>query len=202
MACIVCLGDSLTYGYEVRRSAVWTAIGGRESGARVVNRGVNGLMTAGMLACCNHDLINENPHAVLLMGGANDILSGLDPSVPEKNMAAMIDRARDAAITPLVGIPVPFCPPIREDWAAMADFPERTPVYEVYVECLRELCSARECGVVDFRAGLAAHARKTGVSPRSFYRDGIHLNEAGHGIFAAVFVRTLRALGLIEKDTK
>ena len=194
---IVCLGDSLTYGYEVSRQKVWTALAREESGVPFINRGVNGLMTAGMLACFNRDVIGEKAGAVLLMGGANDILSGLGPAEPEKNMAVMIDRAKEAGITPLVGIPIPFCPPIREDWAAMADFPERTPVYERYVENLRDLAEAKACAVVDFRAGLAEHARLTGIAQRALYGDGIHLNEEGHRVFAAILLRTLRALELV-----
>ena len=194
---IVCLGDSLTYGYEVRRAATWPALAAKESGARILNRGVNGLMTAGMLACFSRDVVNEKARAVLLMGGANDILAGFAPDEPERNMRAMIRRAGEAGIVPLVGIPLPFRPPIREDWAAMADFPDRTPVYEAYVANLPALAEAEGCGIVDFRSGAAGFLRDTGRDPRSLYSDGIHLNEDGHKLFAAVFLLSLTQNGFI-----
>lgn len=194
---IVCLGDSLTYGYEVKRSAVWPFLTEEASGERTLNKGVNGLMTAGMLGCFARDVIRENARVVLLMGGANDILSGLAPHEPERNMATMIGRAKNAGIVPLLGIPVPFCPPIREDWAAMADFPAKTPVYETYTGNLRALAEAEGCGIVDFRAGTAGFIRDTGMAPRSLYIDGIHLNEAGHRLFADIFILSLRRDGLI-----
>lgn len=194
---IVCLGDSLTYGYEVERPAVWTALAAETTGERIVNKGVNGLMTAGMLASFAQAVVRENADAVLLMGGANDILSGLSPDEPEKNMATMIKRAEDAGIRPLVGVPVPFCPPIRDDWAAMADFPARTPVYEEYVRTLRKLAERTACAVVDFRSGMEQHIRETGCGARSLYIDGIHLNRDGHRLFAETFVSTLRVLGVI-----
>ena len=194
---IVCLGDSLTYGYEVSRRQVWTDLAKRETGVPIDNRGVNGLMTAGMLALCNRDVLARETRAVYIMGGANDILSGMDIAEPERGMAALVDKIRAAGILPVVGIPIPFCPPIREDWAALADFPERTPVYEQYVARLRNLTTDLDCPVVDFRVALADHARSAGLTPRSLYLDGIHLNEDGHRVFAAAFVRNLRDLTLI-----
>lgn len=196
---IVCLGDSLTYGYEVKRSAAWPFLAGEASGERVLNKGVNGLMTAGMLARFAQDVIRENARIALLMGGANDILSGLAPCVPELNMTTMISRARNAGIVPLVGIPVPFCPPIREDWAVMADFPARMPVYETYIGKLRALAATEGCGIVDFRAGAAGFVRDVGMAPRSLYSDGIHLNEAGHRLFADIFILSLRRDRLIPE---
>ena len=195
---IVCLGDSLTYGYEIPRRQVWTALAERETGIPINNRGINGLMTAGMLALCNRDLFAEDTKAVYLMGGANDILSGMNIAEPVRGMAALIDKVRSAGILPVVGIPIPFCPPIREDWAAMADFPERTPIYEQYVVRLRALTTALDCAVVDFRAALAEHVQNTGLAPRSLYLDGIHLNEDGHRVFAAAFVCSLRGHALMN----
>ena len=189
---LICLGDSLTYGYEVRRSRVWPALAAEKSGARILNKGINGLMTSGMLACFARDVLEEKPDAVLLMGGANDILAGLGPEEPLGNMAAMVERAENAGIAPLIGIPVPFCPPIREDWAAMADFPSRTPVYEAFVDRLHTLALERARAIVDFRSALAGYAREAGVPSRSVYLDGIHLNEDGHRLFAETLATVLR----------
>lgn len=191
---IVCLGDSLTYGYEVKRSATWPALAARMTGETVRNKGVNGIMTAGMLSLFARDVIGEGADTVMLMGGANDILSGLSPAKPERAMAEMVKRARHAGITPLVGIPVPFCPPIREDWADQEDFATLGPLYDGYAEQLRRLAASLHCTAVDFRSGMASHLAQTNTLPRSFYLDGIHLNEAGHCLFADIFVQTLRGL--------
>lgn len=193
---IVCLGDSLTYGYEVKRSAAWPALAARMTGETVRNKGVNGIMTAGMLSLFARDVVGEGADAVMLMGGANNILSGLEPAEPERLMAEMVRRAQRAGITPLVGIPVPFCPPIREDWAAQADFAAYGPLYDEYAELLRRLAASLRCAAVDFRSGMAARLAQTGMAPHSFYLDGIHLNEAGHSLFADIFVQALRGLEL------
>ena len=195
---LVCLGDSLTYGYEVRRPAVWTALAARECGITILNRGINGLLTAGMLGRFAPDVLAERPDAVLLMGGANDILSGFGREEPEKNITAMALKASGAGIRPLIGVPAPFCPPIREDWDAVADFPAMAPIYEAFSERLLALCVENAWTPVDFRAGLARHVHETGTATRSLYGDGIHLNEAGHRVFAATLARALRENGLIS----
>lgn len=195
---IVCLGDSLTYGYEVKRPAAWPALAARMTGETVLNKGVNGIFAAGMLSLFARDVIGKNADIVILMGGANDILSGLAPAEPERAMAEMIKRARRAGITPLVGIPVPFCPPIREDWAMQADFAALGPLYDEYAERLRLLAAASRCAVADFRSGMTAHLAQTGAEPRSLFLDGIHLNTAGHRLFAGVFVQSLRGANLIQ----
>ena len=46
---LICIGDSLTYGYGVRRSECWTMLAAQESGWTVRNCGVSGDTTGGML---------------------------------------------------------------------------------------------------------------------------------------------------------
>ena len=73
---ILCLGDSLTYGFGLPRGLVWTALCAAQTGAELLGRGVNGNTTGGMLAVLPDLLVREHPDAVLLMGGTNDIAYG------------------------------------------------------------------------------------------------------------------------------
>ncbi|CAK7050984.1 MAG: hypothetical protein DELT_01042 [Desulfovibrio sp.] len=193
---LVCLGDSLTYGYEVRRAAVWTRLFQNATGVETRNKGVNGITTAGMLNRFSLDVTAEQPDIVLIMGGANDILAHLGPDEAEKNLAEMLARANRAGIRALLGIPIPFCPPIREDWASMANFPAMTPVYDAFAERLLLLAKTTGTDTVNFRSGLAAHIRETGLPAAAFYGDGIHLNEEGHRVFAAILAATFSEIVL------
>ena len=47
---ILCLGDSLTYGFGLPRGLVWTALCAAQTGAELLGGGVNGNTTGGMLA--------------------------------------------------------------------------------------------------------------------------------------------------------
>jgi lysophospholipase L1-like esterase len=194
---LVCQGDSITYGYEVRRSAVWTRLFQNQTGIETLNRGENGITTAGMMHRFSFDVIAENPSAVLIMGGGNDILANLGTEEPEKNITEMIRRADKAGIRVLLGIPAPFCAPIREDWAAMADFPAMTPVYDAFAERLKSLAENLKADTVDFRSGVTRHVAGAGISLRELYLDGIHLNERGHGVFASILEDRFEELGVL-----
>ena len=77
MGTIICLGDSLTYGYGVRRAQCWTELAAKMSGWNVVNRGICGDTTGGMLVRLREILREEigerDERCFLLMGGCNDI---------------------------------------------------------------------------------------------------------------------------------
>ena len=75
---IVCLGDSTTYGYMISRKKVWPSIlnnkfaeEGKE--INIINKGINGDTTSGMIARFERDCLNENADLLILMGGVNDI---------------------------------------------------------------------------------------------------------------------------------
>ena len=80
---LICIGDSLTFGYGVRPSQRWTRLCAQETGWEIVNEGISGDTTGGMLVrlralLAERDICVQRP-LVLLMGGANDIFfSGTD----------------------------------------------------------------------------------------------------------------------------
>lgn len=90
---ILCLGDSLTYGYGQPRSRIWTTLAAARTGAEWVNRGVNGNTTGGMMAGLARELETAHYHAVLLMGGGNDLTYGGDLAGARANMGAMVHMA-------------------------------------------------------------------------------------------------------------
>ena len=84
---LICIGDSLTFGYGVHLSQRWTRLCAQETGWELVNEGINGDTTGGMLARMQGGVLAElregglgagRPY-VLLMGGSNDVFySGSD----------------------------------------------------------------------------------------------------------------------------
>ena len=46
---LICIGDSLTFGYGVRPSQRWTRLCAQETGWEIVNEGISGDTTGGML---------------------------------------------------------------------------------------------------------------------------------------------------------
>ena len=120
---ILCLGDSLTYGFGLPRGLVWTALCAAQTGAELLGGGVNGNTTGGMLAVLPDLLVREHPDAVLLMGGTNDIAYGGDLAGARANMGAMAHLIIAGGGLPLIGIPPGLRRPIRREWAEL--MPER-----------------------------------------------------------------------------
>lgn len=188
---IVCLGDSLTYGFGVRRGLVWTCLAASGGTVELINKGINGDTTGGMLARFSDDVEAQRPAAVLLMGGANDIILGAGGAVARANIAAMAHRAVARCILPIIGIPIAFSLPVREDWAALADFTVASVEYNAYADWLRRFCAAFRFPMADFRAVLLAASEVEG--PQALYLDGLHPSARGHEILAAALKQMLES---------
>ena len=99
---IICIGDSLTYGYGVWSSQCWVTLlaerinENRRSGIRCLNFGTNGDTSGYMLDRARRHIIPDKAEAgdiIIIMGGANDVLMyGAD-----ENDAANIINIADLA---------------------------------------------------------------------------------------------------------
>ena len=108
---LLCIGDSLTFGYGVRTFQRWTRLCAQETGWEIVNEGISGDTTGGMLVrlralLAERDICVQRP-LVLLMGGANDIFfSGTDTGA-RANMGAMLNQLLSLGVHTIIGIPTP-----------------------------------------------------------------------------------------------
>ncbi len=95
---LVALGDSLTAGYLLPQDQGFPAVLERELKARghdvvVINGGVSGDTTADGLARLDWT-IPEGANGVLLELGANDMLRGLDPTIPRGNLREILTHLK------------------------------------------------------------------------------------------------------------
>lgn len=97
---LICIGDSLTFGYGVHLSQRWTWLCAQETGWELVNEGINGDTTGGMLARMQGGVLAElregglgadRPY-VLLMGGSNDVFYSGSDAAARENMGAIIHQ--------------------------------------------------------------------------------------------------------------
>ena len=100
---IAMLGDSLTAGYGVRPDEaipvrLQAALRARGRNVSVLNHGVSGDTSAGGLGRLDW-MLADQPDIVFVELGANDALRGIDPSVTERNLDAIITRLKDKAVT-------------------------------------------------------------------------------------------------------
>ena len=190
---LYCLGDSLTFGYGVQPRERWLTLASGQSGWRLMNRGVCGDTTGGMLVRLR-ELIggDRKAQAVMLMGGANDIFYSGSELGARANMGAMIQQLLTAGALILVGIPMPIVPDWHpEEWGAVVDFPSAELLLDRYAQWLADYCRAFGVPTVDFRP---VFLDDSGAVRRDLYLDGLHPSPEGHRRMARLLCEKLREL--------
>ena len=200
MGTIICLGDSLTYGYGVRRAQCWTELAAEMSGWNVVNRGICGDTTGGMLVRLREILREEigerNERCFLLMGGCNDIFFSGSSTGARENMAAMAHQLFAEGEMPLIAVG----PGIAEGnfpsmWSDLVNFPSAGTVIREYYEWLERFCLSFGVRMIDFRGDFRDREGKVRAE---LYLDGVHLNPEGHRVMAE---RVAKVLGVMDRET-
>lgn len=187
---LFCLGDSLTFGFGMSRNVRWTTLVEQETGWQVVNRGINGDTTGGMLARLGPEVLSEIGQdrarrlesRILLMGGSNDVFfSGTDAQA-RANMAAMCQRLMGEGLEPFVGISLPVdWTQAPRPWAQVVDFEQSARLMKDYCAWLRQFCSVFGLSVVDFAQDFIT---PDGEIKHELFWDGLHPNARGHRLMA------------------
>lgn len=176
---LVCIGDSFTHGFKIRASEAWPALLAGKLGVEVVNKGINGDSTAGMLARFYQDVVQAAPSHVIITGGVNDLVLGVSSAAVCSNLATMAHHARHHRITPVIGIEVPVLPEMAERfWPGITDFYQVNRELEELRRRLLAFARAFRVGVADFYGEL----EEPGVAEykEELYSDGLHLKAEGN----------------------
>ncbi|MFB0920962.1 MAG: GDSL-type esterase/lipase family protein [Oscillospiraceae bacterium] len=186
---LLCLGDSLTYGYGVRRSECWVALASEKPGWELINCGICGDTGCGMLARFSLLAAEHRPYAVFVMGGTNDIICSGSDCVARSCVSAIIQQAQAMGIKPLLGIPPRMLHgKISDSWTGLADFDKVSEISEEYSLWLRHFADFFGVPTVDF-SELYYKESKDELS-----LDGIHPNKEGHRLMAELITKELGAI--------
>ena len=123
---LTALGDSLTQGFGLPSEEGFVPVleawlQERGQAVRVINAGVSGDTTAGGAARIGWTLADE-PDALIVALGGNDLLRGIDPAASRANLAAILSAAQEAGVPVLLaGLPAPgnYGPEFKRDFEAM-----------------------------------------------------------------------------------
>ena len=196
---IVFLGDSLTYGFGVRRDKVWTKLAENKLqeeynlNIEIINEGVCGDTTGGMLSRFHNSVFLQNPNAVHIMGGGNDFMVGAGLELVKSNIMAIAHQAAAKHITPIIGIPPDIDERnVRQDWAQFADFGRVAKELDIYREWLKEFCKTFCIQYIDYYRELEKLRNGEYV-----YIDGLHMNERGNEILAEIFCQNIGTRHLV-----
>ncbi len=194
---IVCIGDSITYGYEVDGSQTWIGRLRREREINLLNVGMNGDTTEGMVTRFKEHVVDLNPKAVLIMGGGNDILNGTTLDYVTNNVVVMTQMALDKGIVPMIGIaPEPSPKDVPEEWKTFLNYDFIREQLAVYKEWLSAFAKANLLPYVDFDSGMK---NKLHSGYGRYFFDGIHPNPAGHKIMASIAAEFFEKIGILPR---
>jgi len=190
---MVCHGDSLTEASDLERRFSWPALVEKQLQIKIINSGIAGDTTGGLLSRFYPGVVQQQPDFVLIMGGTNDLWWDLDLTLIRANIFAMTCQAEHHAIIPLVGLP----PPIVIERALRQDFAAPDCGYEKCFAKLAELvkmlavsAEQNEIACLDFYHPF--FDEKGAVQDRYFLEDGLHPNEAGHRLMAEKIIELLQ----------
>ena len=181
---IICLGDSLTFGYGVWRNDCWVSLLAKATGLRVMNRGTNGDTTGYMLDRTRRRIVPfeaEEGDIAIIMGGANDVLTyGADEN-DVRNIIRIAELFISKNCHPIIGVQPGFR---RSDYPFFGplDQAKLNNDFDLFAESL--IASAKESGLeyFDLRGVLE--------DPKLF-SDGVHPTEEGHEIIADTVLRVI-----------
>lgn len=193
---LVCLGDSIVYGYGVHPRYAWPRVVSERLGIHVLNRGENGDTSAGMRARFNCDVIWNHPKEVFVMAGANDILMGTPLVRTCENMERMIEKALTSDIRPIVGIPIQVDGEmLKLCWYSYFSIEETMNLFRKYREWLIGFCTQKKIPYVDFQKKYPEYLERAGVS--RWYQDGVHPTKEGYMALADIFCDTYKEIKML-----
>jgi lysophospholipase L1-like esterase len=179
---VVFLGDSLTAGYQQGpgyfppRYYPFTNL--LESNIRrklrnlkhskdlvIVNRGIDGDSTKGMLLRFQRNVAIERPHMVIIWGGINDLSTSISPDSVLQNIIRIVEETQDINAIPIVL--------------------NVTPVFGLHFnetikelnKLIQEYCSLHNVEHLDLFSELVD---KEGKQEEKYSNDGVHLSDLAY----------------------
>ncbi len=180
---IICIGDSLTTGFGVFKENRWTEILVRDYKLDIVNKGLNGDTTSGMLCRFYEDVIALKPSHVNIMGGCNDLLSNRRLTNIIGNVEEMVKDSVSAGIKPVLCTEAPVIEDLaKRKWSWDSDYKYVIESTLEYRNWILSYCYTNNLPCIDFHKLFMDELTCRKAS--ELYIDGLHPSEYGHRIMA------------------
>jgi lysophospholipase L1-like esterase len=176
---VVCIGDSLTYGYGVPASYCWVNLIQKNSTCHFINKGVNGASTTSLLCRSHRDILALQPDYVIIMAGTNDFLMGSSVNHVFDNISLLCKEACDYGIRPIIMVPPSIDEAIaKERWASEIDY----KAVNTKIELLALQTEEFSLKMSIYFINLYKTFDSLSTDYDDLYIDGIHLNIKGHAL--------------------
>ena len=170
---VVFFGDSITDGWHLDQYF---------PGKSYINRGIGGQTTSQMLVRFRQDVLDLQPHVLVILAGTNDIAGNTGPislTDIERNLATMAELARAHHIVTIFS----SVTPVNGDVPEQREFFDTRPPSEILAlnTWLKQYCAANGDIYVDYFSALVDDR---GLLRPALSHDGLHPNDAGYKIMA------------------
>ncbi|MGE5453838.1 MAG: GDSL-type esterase/lipase family protein [Methylocystaceae bacterium] len=165
MSTIICLGDSLTWGYPYGPEVSWVNLIPELYNLEAINRGINGNTTGEMLERFDRHVLQKKPKYVIITGGANDVFWRESVDAIIYNYQQMLQQAEQSGIKVIIGL----TPPV--------DDPEMEARLKMVRTRLLELAQIKELQVIDFTPPFY---EADGSVNGKLFLDGAHPSRQGY----------------------
>ena len=164
---VVFLGDSITQ--------LWKSQAQDFPGLKVVNRGISGDTTRGVLYRMDADVLSLDPKAIVLLIGTNDIGAGADPADAAYNIKTILTRIRKK----YPRIPIIVCEVMPSS--------EKQHRPAAKIEELNQLIKkdVRWHSHVYLCDTWSIYAQPDGDAPKAIFPDLLHPNATGYAQWTA-----------------
>ncbi len=182
----VCLGDSITKGYEVKNEDCWVS-----ALPNAINRGINGDSTDGMQNRFQAHVLRSHPERVIILGGMNDIGRGCDWTEVASNLEDMCTTAMQHGIQPILAT---YVTPDYDRFfgADPASFSPTMLLVSQRLrrlhEWIREYCTKNHLICLDFEKEFPTRIQ---MEYSRYFIDGVHPNSFGYAIMREIALETL-----------
>jgi len=190
---LVCLGDSITYGFPNGPQSSWVKEIAGQIAAIPLNRGINGNSTSDMLHRLPGELKNSDVSHVHILGGTNDAWMESDPEYSRRCIEQMVQMCSKKNVTPILGITTPVCT-IAEGGNSFFTFglDEIINWLNRHRVWLREYAAAQSIPLIDYFTPLCQTG--TRIGDPLYFIDEAHLSRTGNGKMAQIAIEALAGI--------
>ena len=180
---ILCIGDSLTFGYGVGHNNSWVNLI-NDLKFSTINKGVNGDTSTGILSRIYPTLTWYKPDIWLIMCGSNDLLVGKSIKSIIENIDLITKDCLNLKVIPIVIAP----PKIYSDlalkyWDSSLNYTKLNNKLENLSKELKNFTFQNNIKFINITNSLPLHY--------SNYSDGLHLSKKGNKILAETIKKAL-----------
>ncbi len=188
---IVCIGDSLTFGYGLKNPKDnWVNLLENSTGHTFINSGINGNTTFQMLSRFSSDALSYRPDYIHIMGGGNDyVYTPYTHKESFKNIQLMVEDAISHGVSPIVGIPICADPVLtKARWSEETEFEYVNEEIKLLRKLLISFCQEKDIAFIDYNKAFEEGIKNKNISKYSI--DGLHPTPEGQKLLFLAFEKS------------